>query len=751
MKKLKHNYGMTIAELLIVVAIIAALSGVAFIAVDRYQRSMGQLERDGIAKEIFVAAQNHLTAAYGEGYMGAEDARAGSEEAIGSGIFYFVFPENGYTADGSSILDQMLPFGSIDETVRAGGSYIVRYQKEAGLVLDVFYCTRNGSPKRFNHSLTKGDYTDAIGMKGDDQKPARRNCFDGAILGWYGGDEAAELAKIELAAPTIEIRNAETLSVTVKNASENDKKDASIRLLIKGELSGKEHYIDVSAEMLGEEIVLDDITVSDRHFRVRSFDDMAHDITQDDNGFIPGENLLIRAVAYSNSELSNLAYSAEKTTNSLYADGSTATTAYISNIRHLENLDKTVSNQDDNDSGSKLNIAKAVQIRDLNWTTDDEEYWPNSTITDTNQNLTGKGKYYPVSPNYAINYDGQGHSVMNLDIDFSGPAGMFGTLNVANGDKKIQNVIVRNEAQTAGADAALEIKSTGGSAGGLVGSMTGGSITNCAAAVYVSGADAGGLIGSANGVTVTDSYAGGHTKDGKYLHLKDGKYVPIESGAARVNVIATGSAGGLIGSMSGGTATNCYSTCSVKGATAGGFAGSASGGAISNSYCTGLVLGTAAVTETSEVKAFVGDGSPTGSGNWYYSSINDNYYAAIKRALKEANDHTANAAAETAIEELEAGCAGANAFDKDRPNGTNGIVTAFEAYKQFRPDSLGVDEAKPYDEYLTNHYQRTGETDKTDYPLKTIQQMDSSAPDFLAVHYGDWPALLPEQLVINPG
>ena len=57
------------AELLIVVAIILVLLGVAFISVVSHQRSMAQLERDGIAKEIFVAAQNHLTVAYGEGYL----------------------------------------------------------------------------------------------------------------------------------------------------------------------------------------------------------------------------------------------------------------------------------------------------------------------------------------------------------------------------------------------------------------------------------------------------------------------------------------------------------------------------------------------------------------------------------------------------------------------------------------------------------------------------------------------------------
>ena len=726
---------MTIAELLIVVAIIAALIFVSFIAVDRYQRSMGQLERDGIAKEIFVAAQNHLTAAYGEGYLGADSSRAGTEETTGSGIFYFVYPENG----GQAILDQMLPFGSIDETVRAGGSYIVRYQKDAGLVLDVFYCSRNGSPKKFNYKLVGGDYTEAIGMKGDNNKSARRNCFNGAILGWYGGDEAAQLATIELKAPKLIVRNEETLSVKVSDPNEIDGKTAYIRLLIQGELSGIQHYINVRNDTLDlrdTEIVLDNITLSDGHFRVKSFDDMS---LGDDNGFIPGENLIIRAMAYSNSELSNIAYSETKKTNSLYADGSTPTTAYISNIRHLENLDKTVSKQDDNDSGNKLNIANAVQIRDLNWTTDNSGYWIGNTVTDTDNGLTGQGKYYPVSPDYALTYNGQGNSVLNLDIDFTGPAGMFGTLNNNN---EIKNVIVRNEAQTAGADAALEIKGSG-SAGGLVGSMTGGKVTNCAAAVYVKGTTAaGGLIGYADGVTVTDSYAGGHTKDGKYLHLKDGKYVPIESGAGRVNVIASGSAGGLIGSMTGGTAANCYATCSVMGATAaGGFAGTASG-TINNSYCTGLVLGTSDVTETSSVKAFVGSGSPDlddEKPNYYYSIINDSYYAGLRAQ---------SADGKTGIEELGAGGDSDGAalpFDKDRLDKKEGFKTAFEAYTAFLGPGFEPDEAKPYDGFLTNHYKGN---EQTDYPLKTIQQLDSSAPDYLAVHCGDWPA--PEVLVVNP-
>ena len=148
------------AEMLIVVAIIAVLGGVSFIAVWNYQRSLGQLERDNIAKEIFVAAQNHLTAVYGEGYLEvtdfgtpgnyAEDYDNPEKTETWKDIYYCI--ANG-TPEETSMIGQMLPFGAIDETVRSGGSYLIRYQKKTGLVLAVFYCTRNGVNERFDHRL----------------------------------------------------------------------------------------------------------------------------------------------------------------------------------------------------------------------------------------------------------------------------------------------------------------------------------------------------------------------------------------------------------------------------------------------------------------------------------------------------------------------------------------------------------------------------------------------------------------------
>ncbi len=779
MVKQRKNSGFTLAEMLIVVALIAILMGVAFIAVQTHQRSMTQLEYDTIAKEIFIAAQNHLTGAESLGLVKAtnpkgivgtstEDEKYDSAEAEDK--IYYLVVNGGSSAEASDMLSLMLPFGAIDPTIYYNGSYIIRYQPSSARVLDVFYSDpakttaltiRGVSLSGEDYATLMDSYRDLLNQNPAVNHKSDRQRYKGQyVVGWYGGEDANPPRGKELKEPELVIHNEEKLwlEVTDPNTDEH-----SIKLIITGSTSGAKKAIDLSdpaesdsdrveSDTSPYKVILDDITTAGLHFAELKANNKV--------SFVPGENLIIEAVAYNNKALTNIAYSGKKTTNSLFAeltdddpDNYQFDTAVINNIRHLENLDALVSNfavtANAAENGLEtFSIAKAKQTSDMIWkdsdaqtndfvsriktlnsVTDEPSIW----LLDGESAATTAGKYYPVSPDYALTYDGQGNSVLNLDINFSGPAGMFGMLDkdaLESGTFEIKNVIVRNTG-TDGADKDFEIKSTGGSAGGLVGSMTGGTVTNCGAAVYVNGAAAGGLIGSAEGVTVTGSYSGGHTKDGKYLDIV------TEATAARVNVIATGNAGGLIGSMTGGSAIDCYSTCSVKGGKAGGFAGSASGD-ISNSYCTGLVLGTGEVKDSSAVKAFVGsvnsDNAVAVSDCWYYSSINDNYYATLnadnKDGMKELGDSLAIP------------------FDKDRLNADDTITTAFQAYQAFLGDEFKPDKAEPYDEYLTNHYQRTGETGKTDYPLKTIKQLDSLAPDFLAVHYGDWPA--PEILVVNP-
>ena len=770
MNKLKSRIGMTMAEMLIVVAIIGVLGGVAFVAVWNYQRSMGQLERDGIAKEIFVAAQNHLTAAYGEGYLGiTEYGDPGTaDEDTGKEVYYFTV--NGSISE-NSVLGQMLPFGSVDETVRAGGSYIVRYQKDTGLVLDVFYCTRSGSPTRFNHNLADDEYKDVLALRDTESanhKQDRRNWND-HILGWYGGTEAALLATATLQPPTITVYNEEKLFVEVNNPntgvtdSNGNPVTVSIRLLVKGLSSGIEHYINV--EDASQPIILDDITSSGNtngHFGSRRFDDMT---TELDNGFIPGENIEVQAVAFSTSTLVNTAYSNKVTTNSLFesiadlldATGASGTdkvleTAYIGNIRHLENLDAYVSNlksKETNATGESyelFSISAAKQTTDFSWNTFKEKTNNDSTTvyySSTKGNVfspstpTTAQSYYPIEPDYALTYDGQGHSISGVTAKDVDDAGLFGSTSNVTAISNLElldfsitgttsagalagtlngctvtNALARNSTNTA-----TNII-TAPTAGGLIGDMSG-TVQYSAAAVVVNGSTtAGGLVGTASG-PITGCYSGGHTASGSYNEWVKNNAHPYD--------VTGGTVGGLVGSSSAAI-SNSYSTCSVSGTRAGGLAGTVSGSVI-DCYATGLVKG------TSSQYALIGEDSlPTGSsGNFFYRVINEvpstkaNAKEGDKEPMLPVSGYELNASNITNIQPIDLNADSYNKF--------------VGAWDDWNP-------ARAYDSSLVQYYSGS-------YTLRTVDELNSAVPTgyenwnqlFVKTHYGDWPS--PEVFFIN--
>lgn len=754
MKKLKNKNGFTMVELLLVVAIIVILSAVAFIAVHRHQRALGQLERDGIAKEIFVAAQNHLTLAYGAGYAGI--TKFGTKESGSNEIYYFTISEN-FSED--SIEGHMLPYGSINETVRLGGSYIIRYQKDTGLVLDVFYCTKNGSPSEYNHELSLGDYSELFDHRDitDSSETAnykswRRN-WNGAIVGWYGGMAAEVLPTIDLVVPEIEIHNEEMLYVKITDTNHGA---AQLKLIITGVESGAKKAFEVippdnlrvkmtSVIDYTYTVTLDDVTNSLRHFCL---------ITPDQGAFIPGEDIEVQAVAYSNSALSNIAYSSKGVTNSLFAgingsaldldnDGTPEmaknTIAYVGNIRHLENLDRAISALDRGDTGNKLNIQLAQQTTNMDWVDFIGKIYSygglssDPYITDYSGNHTAEGYYKPISPDYSLIYDGKNHRISQIKVTGENDAGLFGSISTVSAIKNLElldfditgnvsagalagktsscvvtNVLAWNSTNSSA------VNITAPDAGGLTGDMTGGSLNYSAAAVIVSGTtNTGGLAGKSSG-SILSCYSGGHTKDANYKDwiTAEGKYD-----------VTGGTAGGLVGSFTGSGISDSYSTCSVSGTTVGGFAGSAAG-TISNCYSTGKV---------DSGYAFLGSGSATLTGNYYFSIINeelmpdDSMATILPMAGYDADTQM------PAIKPLDLDLTTYNSF-----------VGATDDWKY----------AIAYDPMLVRYF-RKSEDDIGKYSLKTVEQLNSALPSgysdwselFVSMHYGDWPA--PELLTIN--
>lgn len=813
--------GFTMAELLIVVAIITVLGGVGFIAVQNHQRSLEFTERNAIAKEIFIAAQNHLTMAESQGYLsvdkdvektriitsvhgsGFSDATAGDAPAVPT--------TEGETPSGvtSNMLDLMLPMGSIDETVRVGGSYIIRYQVSPAQVLDVYFWKEN----------EEQSYNDLVSLDVDARK--RHN----PIIGYYGGVDEQSPAKFNINAPTIEVENAERLIVRVKDTNYGASIEGlTLKLIITGEssnaqaaitLDGTEHK-RVTSDSGEHTVVLDDITsapaedvIKDSlHFSdLNLYADTTDDIVQfkrnaGDNAtkFIPGENITVSAVAYSNKELSNIAYSSEWTTNSLFEDvveepaedeDSTATrNAKISNIRHLENLDKDISNLG-------VVITNANQTVDLSWA----EFRTN-IVTNTNYDKaedvivykcakdssktvvgTAPGTYYPISPDYALTYDGgiqeaveasesqeavpaRYHSITGIVVN-ADDAGLFGApekpLAVSNlelidfditgsGDagalagklgkgSSVTNVLAHNSsAFEAEKNKAATIISTDadGSAGGLIGSMDGTTVSKCAAALVVSGkANAGGLVGvvgDTNKSTVQACYAAGHTVDKKNgTNVIGVWYGDVSDDDNTYNITAIGSAGGLIGSLAAGSEVkNCYSTCSVsstgsgENALAGGFVGNGSSGTsgtIENCYATGLVHGATA-------GAFAGKLTANPKDCKYFEIVN------------EIVDET------TGMISYLPPVPGS-----DTREGIAALDESAETYNAFVGESSDWTDAEAYDATLAQYY-TVG--DGLKYNLKSIPRLAGDAytasgegmpADFVATHYGDWPA--PEIFVIN--
>lgn len=169
----RETKGYTLTELLTVIAITLVLCAVAVISVSNYYNSLKQLEMDNMAKQLYVAVQNHLTYAESTGQLEyysednelgnkmkekPSDMKKGDWESNNNDYRYIVYnPGEEKDRLKNSILKTMLPEGSIDDTVRLNGSYIIEYNRKTATVYGVFY-TEKGN----KNILTKKDEEDNL-------------------------------------------------------------------------------------------------------------------------------------------------------------------------------------------------------------------------------------------------------------------------------------------------------------------------------------------------------------------------------------------------------------------------------------------------------------------------------------------------------------------------------------------------------------------------------------------------------------
>ncbi len=431
----KNSNGFTMAEMLITVAIIVILCGFGFVAVIAHQRNLKRMEMDETAQEIFIAAQNHLTAARASGqwssflektaaegqdgsrgtamsYDPSDYNRASDADAESRKFYYFTTESAEAVKNGAEAL--ILPEGSIDETLR-GHHFYVEYDAASGTVFGVFYTDSD-------HPITADDAT-AVSLSRTDPDARRDYKVDGkrTIIGYYGGALGELNSPGDLYAPSVAVRNAESLvlyvvdknyyrPVSSKEGAQNFQ--TKLKLTFEGVTSGKKAVKEVdpsspssqtdafSSAVLAEEsegtfnvvipssgvsaqqttavkaeyyaIVLDSIVRKDGHFA---------DLFPE---FIPGEDIRITATLTSDKageDVSqtvtvNSLFNSVKTEKNLSDIAASKTMVTVSNPRHLENLSSEVSGVDFAGKGKQIvkdtTVDTVSVVRNLFWDEDAE-------------------------------------------------------------------------------------------------------------------------------------------------------------------------------------------------------------------------------------------------------------------------------------------------------------------------------------------------------------------------------------------
>lgn len=658
--------GFTFAELLIALGILSILLSIGMVALVKYQRLLKLTEMDATARSIFVAAQNHITAAKASGeweglvhqYEGNEiDAYLGSnmekkpsdypagetwpDGGNGDGHEYRYLVYNGEEdVLSNTILDIILPHGSLDEEIRREGCYVIEYDYETATVYGVFY---TDSSKKFSYELDimgESGLNDTMGREptsqGKEVRKNYKNTNGSIIIGYYGGAVANDLYATKLEPIEIQVDNGDTLKVTIKDNNYGKVVDGvKVKTKISVTVTGEESQTSVTSVLdtntrginlwnVGEEwwtyeeengcrsytLTLDDVTRQGRHFA-----DLFPSL-------IPGENITIEAEAFSDQVLCT-PVKAQAYTNSLFAanyqyeeDGVDASKVTIGNVRHLQNLSPEVSNLPTEVSMGQGQfhpgriVRKAEQIKSLNWDT----FLSGATKKDiaiysyeeiiTQQKKLSEGKFYGITNLGLIEYEGNGHTISNfvLQADGNGNVGLFSQVGA---EIVSQNLTVKNLVL----DMFVSESNGGvGNAGTLVGQVTETgtflgqniSVTNATVKAGSKG-NSGGLIGKMSSgkleqcsVYLTDGgNLSGNNKTAAEKYEMGAYDSEKQSSGTQFAIGSSGGvAGGLVGVMANTEITDSFASVPVvttDNGVAGGLAGETTGhqSSITNSYTGG--------------------------------------------------------------------------------------------------------------------------------------------------------------------
>lgn len=608
--KHKQNQGFTLLETLLTVAIVVILLGVSAVGVAYYKDYLKITELDNTARDIYMAAENRAVLLQNSGQLRASavplSEGSGSSLTLtlsGSGSQVVINTPMSSSVNEDELKD-LLPKGTIDPALWSGDFRVV-YDQATGHVEEVFY-----AKETFTEDL------DLFRKSRGDRVTGFRNGSTKRLVGWYSGGEAENIGTKPLPTPGVEvlIDNGDELTLTVVYtmpeglpAGVTVTFEPSVELLYGGtkiDLLTSPRTPDVNGTFSstpGAKVtkvtykwVLDSLE-SGKQFKGLVSGDLGGDFTVT-------AGLTLKAAGYIES-----AYYAQDTDNSLFAkETHNETTAYIANVRHLQNLHLAHSN-------AASSIEKAEQLCDVDC-------------------KGGTYNFIPIANGALGSYNGHQKTISGLYVSCPGDAGLFGLVTKAIIFEQIR--LLAPQVTSTGPDEAIEsnaapllarvdeenctlkdIEVIDGSAdgktyaGGLVGLINGGascSLENCR--VYwntpgdllegssnkqvryvISGNCAGGLIGLASGAA------------------------EIKNSFAATTVKGTASSGGLAGQTNSLTVSHSYADCYLAGS--GQIGGLAGQGALdlTSCYAAGFIVAPPEAAAT----AGLTNGNATASGGVY--------------------------------------------------------------------------------------------------------------------------------------